>query len=78
MKRTDLNAIFGNIMSKAAGFSPNILAVPKADFHHIRSEFALQLKTQKASDPTEETIEETLEIPEGFDFLVDKINAVED
>ncbi|HES4946546.1 TPA: DNA polymerase III subunit gamma/tau [Streptococcus pyogenes] len=78
MKRTDLNAIFGNIMSKAAGFSPNILAVPKADFHHIRSEFALQLETQKASDPTEETIEETLEIPEGFDFLVDKINAVED
>ncbi|OCX04670.1 DNA polymerase III subunit gamma/tau [Streptococcus dysgalactiae] len=78
MKRTDLNAMFGNIMSKAAGFSPNILAVPKADFHHIRSEFALQLKTQKDSDPTEETIEETLEIPEGFDFLVDKINAVED
>ncbi|BAM61425.1 DNA polymerase III subunits gamma and tau [Streptococcus dysgalactiae subsp. equisimilis RE378] len=78
MKRTDLNAMFGNIMSKAAGFSPNILAVPKADFHHIRSEFALQLKTQKNSDPTEETIEETLEIPEGFDFLVDKINAVED
>ncbi|MGP6388183.1 DNA polymerase III subunit gamma/tau [Streptococcus dysgalactiae] len=78
MKRTDLNAMFGNIMSKAAGFSPNILAVPKADFHHIRSEFALQLKTQKDSDPTEETIEEALEIPEGFDFLVDKINAVED
>ncbi|MCY7235450.1 DNA polymerase III subunit gamma/tau [Streptococcus dysgalactiae] len=78
MKRTDLNAMFGNIMSKAAGFSPNILAVPKADFHHIRSEFALQLKTQKDSDPREETIEETLEIPEGFDFLVDKINAVED
>lgn len=78
MKRTDLNAMFGNIMSKAAGFSPNILAVPKADFHHIRSEFALQLKTQKDPDPTEEVIEETLEIPEGFDFLVDKINAVED
>lgn len=78
MKRTDLNAMFGNIMSKAAGFSPNILAVPKADFYHIRSEFALQLKTQKDSDPTEETIEEALEIPEGFDFLVDKINAVED
>ena len=78
MKRTDLNAMFGNIMSKAAGFSPNILAVPKADFHHIRSEFALQLKTQKAPDSTEEAIEETLEIPEGFDFLVDKINAVED
>ncbi len=78
MKRTDLNAMFGNIMSKAAGFSPNILAVSKADFHHIRSEFALQLKTQKAPDSTEEAIEETLEIPEGFDFLVDKINAVED
>lgn len=78
MKRTDLNAMFGNIMSKAAGFSPNILAVPKADFHHIRSEFALHLKTQKDPDPTEEAIEETLEIPEGFDFLVDKINAVED
>lgn len=47
MKRQDLNDMFGNIMSKAAGFSPHILAVPKADFHHIRSEFAMTIKTKK-------------------------------
>ena len=29
MKRSDLNDMFGNIMSSAAGFSPNIMAVPK-------------------------------------------------
>lgn len=44
MKRTDLNDMFGNIMSKAAGFSPNILAVPRKDFNSIRTEFAQNLK----------------------------------
>lgn len=34
MKRSDLNDMFGNIMSSAAGFSPNIMAVPKAEFEN--------------------------------------------
>ncbi|MGT2934767.1 DNA polymerase III subunit gamma/tau [Streptococcus castoreus] len=72
MNRDDLNAMFGNIMSRAAGFSPNILAVAKADFHQIRSEFARQIKSQK------DKADETLMIPKGFDFLADKINAVDD
>ncbi|CAM4186720.1 DNA polymerase III subunit gamma/tau [Streptococcus penaeicida] len=75
MNRKDLNDVFGNIMSKAAGFSPNILAVPRADFNHIRSEFAKQMKSQ-----SQEVVEEkpTTEIPEGFDFLMDKIKTSED
>ena len=32
MKRSDLNDMFGNIMSSVTGFSPNIMAVPKAEF----------------------------------------------
>lgn len=76
MNRTDLNAMFGNIMSKAAGFSPNILAVPRADFNHIRGEFAKQMKSQAATSPVEEVVETV--IPEGFDFLSQKINTIED
>lgn len=75
MKRADLNAIFGNIMSKAAGFSPNIMAVPKSDFNSIRSEFAKRMKSAKQIDTVEET---TPTIPEDFAFLADKISTVED
>ncbi|VTS12816.1 DNA polymerase III subunit gamma/tau [Streptococcus pseudoporcinus] len=75
MNRQDLNDIFGNIMSKAAGFSPNILAVPRADFNHIRSEFAKQMKTQ-SQEPVEE--KRSNEIPEEFGFLKDKIKTSED
>ncbi|EHI68761.1 DNA polymerase III subunit gamma/tau [Streptococcus ictaluri] len=77
MNRHDLNDMFGNIMSKAAGFSPNILAVPKADFHHIRSEFALQMKTTKVTAEPE-VEEEQLDIPEGFDFLAEKMVRLDD
>lgn len=77
MKRTDLNDVFGNIMSKAAGFSPNILAVPRKDFNSIRTEFAQNLKKQQKGSAQEEVQEETF-IPEGFDFLADKINKIED
>lgn len=76
MNRTDLNAMFGNIMSKAAGFSPNILAVPRADFNHIRGEFAKQIKSQSSVSQAEEVVETM--IPEGFDFLSQKINTIED
>ena len=77
MKRTDLNDMFGNIMSKAAGFSPNILAVPRNDFNSIRAEFAQKLKKQKKEPAHEEVLENTF-IPEGFDFLADKITKIED
>lgn len=75
MKRTDLNDIFGNIMSKAAGFSPNIMAVPKSDFNNIRTEFAKRMKLAKQ---TEEAEEAQATIPENFAFLSDKISTVED
>lgn len=72
MKRSNLNDIFGNIMSQASGFSPKIMAVPRADFNAIRSEFANSLKTGK--DNSQEEIQEKQDfIPEGFDFLADKI-----
>lgn len=77
MKRTDLNDMFGNIMSKAAGFSPNILAVPRKDFDSIRTEFAQNLKKQ-CKEPAQEEVQEENFIPEGFDFLADKINKIED
>lgn len=75
MKRTDLNDIFGNIMSKAAGFSPNIMAVPKSDFNSIRTEFAKRMKSAKETNETEEP---QTTIPEAFSFLSDKISTVED
>lgn len=76
MKRQDLNDMFGNIMSKAAGFSPHILAVPKADFHHIRSEFAMTIKTKK--ETVKEPEQAAFDMPAGFDFLADKIHLIED
>lgn len=75
MKRTDLNDIFGNIMSKVAGFSPNIMAVPKSDFNSIRTEFAKRMKSAKETNETEEP---QTTIPEAFSFLSDKISTVED
>lgn len=77
MKRSDLNAIFGNIMSKVAGFSPNILAVGRSDFNSIRGEFAKQRKVQQQDQPAEENILDST-IPENFHFLADKIELVED
>lgn len=75
MKRQDLNAIFGNIMSKVAGFSPNILAVPKRDFNSIRAEFAQKMKSQTAPIAVEQ---DDRFIPEGFDFLAAKIERIDD
>ncbi|MFS1663969.1 DNA polymerase III subunit gamma/tau [Streptococcus sp. zg-JUN1979] len=74
MKRSDLNAIFGNIMSKVAGFSPNILAVGKDDFNRIRGDFAKQRQLQKQ----QETDEESSQLPEAFSFLADKVTLVDD
>ncbi|WP_307975938.1 DNA polymerase III subunit gamma/tau [uncultured Streptococcus sp.] len=76
MKRTDLNAMFGNIMSKAAGFSPNILAVPRVDFNQLRTEFAQKLKAQK-QEP-EETPKKETEVPAQFSFLAEKMEILDD
>ncbi len=69
MKRSDLNDMFGNIMSSAAGFSPNIMAVPKAEFEKLRTEFARSLKSK------EELEKEDREayIPQELEFLSDVV-----
>lgn len=76
MKRSDLNEMVGNIMSKVAGFSPKVLAVPRAEFNRLRADFAKQMKTsaQEMAEPEEEV----LAIPEGFDFLAEKLTIKED
>lgn len=69
MKRSNLNAIFGNIMSSAAGFSPNIMAVPKAEFEKLRTEFARSLKSKEELE--KEDREEY--IPKELEFLSDVV-----
>ena len=66
MKRSDLNDMFGNIMSSAAGFSPNIMAVPKAEFEKLRTEFARSLKSKEELE--KEDREEY--IPQELEFLL--------
>ncbi|WP_162011771.1 DNA polymerase III subunit gamma/tau [Streptococcus sp. S784/96/1] len=76
MKRENLNAMFGNIMSKAAGFSPQIMAVPRQDFNEIRAEFAQKMKAQRTE--SEESVAEEPVLPEEFAYLTDKVEIVED
>ncbi|WP_019793674.1 DNA polymerase III subunit gamma/tau, partial [Streptococcus sobrinus] len=85
MKRTDLNTMFGNIMSQAAGFSPQIMAVPKSDFEEIRTEFAQKMRNQKDPDNSADSQDDQVEaegqdslIPDGFEFLSDKLEVEED
>ncbi|EHI74598.1 DNA polymerase III subunits gamma and tau [Streptococcus criceti] len=82
MKRTDLNTMFGNIMSQAAGFSPQIMAVPKADFEKIRTEFAQKMRDQRGADTSADQTATEDEpnnlIPDGFEFLSDKLKVEED
>ena len=73
MKRSDLNDMFGNIMSSAAGFSPNIMAVPKSEFEKLRTEFARSLKSKEELE--KEDREEY--IPQELEFLSD-IVEIED
>ena len=73
MKRSDLNDMFGNIMSSAAGFSPNIMAVPKAEFEKLRTEFARSLKSKEELE--KEDREEY--IPQELEFLSD-VGEIED
>lgn len=69
MKRSDLNDMFGNIMSSAAGFSPNIMAVSKAEFEKLRTEFARSLKSKEELE--KEDREEY--IPQELEFLSDVV-----
>ena len=74
MKRDNLNTMFGNILSNAAGFSPEILAISMEEWTQVRAEFS-----KKAGGHKEEVeVAEESVIPEGFDFLSDKITVQED
>ena len=75
MKRDNLNTMFGNILSNAAGFSPEILAISLEEWTKIRADFSARSRNGKVE--VEEKKEEKL-IPEGFDFLAEKITVQED
>jgi len=75
MKRDNLNTMFGNILSSAAGFSPEILAISLEEWTKIRADFSARSRNGKVE--VEEKKEENL-IPEGFDFLAEKITVQED
>ena len=74
MKRDNLNTMFGNILSNAAGFSPEILAVSLEEWTQIRAEFSAKTRGQKS----EVVEEEESVIPEEFTFLSDKITLQDD
>ncbi|VED67004.1 MULTISPECIES: DNA polymerase III subunit gamma/tau [Streptococcus] len=74
MKRDNLNTMFGNILSNAAGFSPEILAISMEEWTQVRAEFSKKARGHKEEV---EVAEESV-IPEGFDFLSDKITVQED
>ena len=75
MKRENLNTMFGNLLSNAAGFSPDILAISLEDWTQIRAEFSARSRSNKAEVAGKQ--EESL-IPEGFDFLAEKITVQDD
>jgi len=74
MKRDNLNTMFGNILSQAAGFSPEILAISLEEWKEIRAAFSARNK----SSQSDQEIEEESLIPEGFEFLADKVMVEED
>ena len=74
MKRDNLNTMFGNILSQAAGFSPEILAISLEEWKEVRAVFSAK---NKSSQVDQEVEEENL-IPEGFEFLADKVMVEED
>lgn len=74
MKRDNLNTMFGNILSQAAGFSPEILAISLEEWKEVRAAFSAK---NKSSQGDQELEEESL-IPEGFEFLADKVMVEED
>lgn len=74
MKRDNLNTMFGNILSNAAGFSPEILAISLEEWTKIRAEFSSKARGQKV----EVVAEEESVIPKEFDFLSNKITVQND
>ena len=74
MKRDNLNTMFGNILSQAAGFSPEILAISLEEWKEVRAAFSAK---NKSSQTNQEVEEESL-IPEGFEFLANKVKVEED
>ena len=74
MKRDNLNTMFGNILSNAAGFSPEILAISMEEWTQVRAEFSKKARGHKEEV---EVAEESVS-PEGFDILSDKITDQED
>lgn len=76
MKRDNLNLMFGNILSQAAGFSPEILAISQEEWKEVRAAFSSRAKGSQEQVNKEET-EESL-LPQGFEFLADKVTIAED
>ena len=76
MKRDNLNTMFGNILSRAAGFSPEILAISMEEWKEVRATFSSRAKSSQEQVVKEETEESIL--PQGFEFLADKVTIAED
>ena len=76
MKRDNLNTMFGNILSCAAGFSPEILAISMEEWKEVRAAFSSRAKGSQEQVVKEETEESIL--PQGFEFLADKVTIAED
>ena len=76
MKRDNLNTMFGNILSRAAGFSPEILAISMEEWKEVRAAFSSRAKGSQEQINKEEPEESIL--PQGFEFLADKVTIAED
>ena len=76
MKRDNLNTMFGNILSRAAGFSPEILAISMEEWKEVRAAFSSRAKASQEQVMKEEPEEAIL--PQGFEFLADKVTIAED
>ena len=58
----------------AAGFSPEILAISLEEWKEVRAAFSAKNKSSQA----DQEVEEERLIPEGFEFLADKVMVEED
>ena len=76
MKRDNLNLMFGNILSQVAGFSPEILAISQEEWLEVRADFSAKAKSSQGQ-AIKEDIEESV-LPQGFEFLADKVTITED
>ena len=76
MKRDNLNLMFGNILSQAAGFSPEILAISQEEWIEVRADFSAKAKSSQGQ-AIKEDVEESV-LPQGFEFLADKVTIAED